>query len=233
MAAIFAATAAGPAVAQGFLKRLSERAIQKVERKAEQAAEDLGGAANMEARGAGTSSGSRNGSASGGRIDAAPVVMTPRAVRGGAPRAEAPGVRASAPATTTTRVEYPSDLPKPAGFEAVKAAFDQFGKVRCPSCEGGYGYDSWPSFPRDPETGKSNGGPGALGRLPIGHVLQWQGAEAKGTLTIVAEKMVGGFRCRTLQYRLVKGNASAERPGLTCWGYSGPFAGSESWNEVY
>jgi hypothetical protein len=69
--------------------------------------------------------------------------------------------------------------------------------------------------------------------MPVGKVHRWEGAESAGSLTVVREEMVGGFRCRRLQYKLVKGSASAERPGLVCWGYANPYAASEGWNEVY
>ncbi len=132
-----------------------------------------------------------------------------------------------------SQVSYPSDLPKPADFAAVKVAFDEFGKDRCHGCEGGYAYDSWPAFPRDEFSGKYNAKGDRMGSWPIGHVHRWKGNVATGTLTVVSEESVGGFKCRRLQYRLQKGAASAERPGLICWGRANQFAGKESWNEVY
>jgi hypothetical protein len=231
------ATTAGPAQAQGFLKRLAERAIQKVEQKAEQAAQDLDGVVESAAGGGGGSASARRGSASGGRASA-PEVMTPRAVRGGAPRAAVPGApdakaSSAAAAGSAGTPKFPSRMSPPAGFEAVKTAYDTFGKVRCMSCEGGYGHDGWPRFPRDELSGKYNETGMRLGAMSIGDIHQWKGAESAGTLTIVAEEIVGGFRCRKLQYRLVKGTASAERPGLVCWGYANAYAASEGWNEVY
>jgi hypothetical protein len=124
-------------------------------------------------------------------------------------------------------------LPRPAGFDAIKAAYTDFGKVDCPSCEGGFGYDSWASFPRDEFSGKYNETGLRLGAMAVGHIHRWKGVESVGTLTVLAEENVGGFRCRRLQYKLVKGKAAAERPGLVCWGYASSIAGSESWNEVY
>jgi hypothetical protein len=147
-----------------------------------------------------------------------------------APAATSEGARRQ-PATTD--VKYPSRMPPPADFAAIKAAYDAFGKVRCHGCEGGYAYDGWASFPRDDYSSKYNGSAQRLGSLAVGHVHRWKGAESTGTLTIVAEDTVNGFRCRRLSYRLTKGGASAERPGLLCWGYANEYAGSESWNEVY
>ncbi len=124
-------------------------------------------------------------------------------------------------------------MPPPADFKGIKAAYDNFGKVRCNSCEGGYAYDGWPSYPRDELSGKYNETGKRLGAMPVGKVHRWEGAESAGSLTVVREETVGGFRCRRLQYKLVKGSASAERPGLVCWGYANPYAASEGWNEVY
>jgi hypothetical protein len=124
-------------------------------------------------------------------------------------------------------------LSQPSDFAARKAAYDRFGRVACPSCEGGFGYDGWPSFPRDALSGKYNEHGQRLGAMSVGHVHRWKGVESVGALTVVAEEDVGGHRCRRLRYTLLKGAASAERPGLVCWGYANPFAGRESWNEVY
>jgi hypothetical protein len=220
--------AAQPAHAFGLLDRLAEKAKRKLEEKAEQA---IGGIENA---GKGAAGDSRGGAPS-PSASAAPTVMTPRAVRGGAPRGDSSATlaRATPSAAPEASVQYSSELPRPAGFEAVKAAFSQFGKVACSSCEGGFGHDSWPSFPRDEFSGKYNETGKRLGAFPVGHVHRWKGVASSGTLTVLAEETVGGLRCKKLQYRLVKGNASADRPGLVCWGYANGFARSEDWNEVY
>jgi hypothetical protein len=228
VAAALLLPAAQPAFGFGLLDKLAEKAKRKLEEKAEQATGRIENAGN------GASGSSREGNSS-RSTPAAPTVMTPRAVRGGATRRDstAPVARSTPAAAPTTSFRYPSELPRPAGFEAVKAAFTDFGKVDCSSCEGGFGYDSWPSFPRDELSGKYNESGKRLGALPVGHVHRWKGAESSGTLTVLAEETVGGFRCKKLQYRLVKGDASADRPGLVCWGYASSFASSEDWNEVY
>lgn len=128
---------------------------------------------------------------------------------------------------------YPSDLPKPAGFAATKEAYMEFGKDDCMSCEGGFAYDGWPAFPRDEYSSKYNGKGDRMGSWPVGYVHRWKGNVSTGTLTVVSEETVEGFRCRRLTYRLTKGQAFAERPGLLCWGQANQFAGKESWNEVY
>jgi hypothetical protein len=131
------------------------------------------------------------------------------------------------------QIKYPSRMSPPLGFATTKAAYDQFGKVRCSSCEGGYAFDGWPKFARDELSGKYNEHGLRLGAMVPGQVHRWNGAEASGTLTVVGEETLGGFRCRHLQYHLTKGGASAERPGLVCWGYGNEYAASENWHEVY
>jgi hypothetical protein len=59
------------------------------------------------------------------------------------------------------------------------------------------------------------------------------GKASVGTLTVVAEEMIGDLRCRRLQYRLVRRKASAERPGLVCWGLGHRSSSEENWHEIY
>lgn len=144
-----------------------------------------------------------------------------------------PQVSAPARASAASSLSYPSEIAKPAGFEAIRRAYDDFGKVACKECEGGFAFDGWAVFPRDDFSGKYNGDAQRIGSWPVGHVHRWTGNESSGTLTVLAEQTISGFRCRTLRYRLAKGSASAERPGLLCWGRLNQFAGKESWVEVY
>jgi len=115
-----------------------------------------------------------------------------------------------------------------------KRAFEQFSRVECGSCEGGYSFDAWAQQAFHSEIrGEYNGWARKLGNLGIGESLSWTGAESQGTLTAVAEETVEGFRCRRLRYRLVRGGVSAERDGLVCWGRLNQYAGSDTWVEVY
>jgi hypothetical protein len=158
----------------------------------------------------------------------ADVVEQPRVMRQGG----VVGSSRAAPARAASYT-YPSDLPDPAGFAAVKEAYMEFGKDDCMSCEGGFAYDGWPVHPRDEYSSKYNGKEERMGSWPVGHVHRWKGNVSTGTLTVVSEETIEGFRCRRLTYRLTKGRAFAERPGLLCWGRANQFAGKESWNEVY
>lgn len=131
-----------------------------------------------------------------------------------------------------TAIRLVSDIPAPADLATQKAAYELFGRVSCTRCEDGMSADGRPKF--DPD--QLSGQPGELalrtGDWPIGHVHQWQGEVAKGSLMVVSQERVEGFRCRRLEYKLTKGAQSVTRPGLICWGASGKSA-AESWHEVY
>lgn len=163
-----------------------------------------------------------------GPEDARPAAEQPRVMRQGTAVSRTRDARAQ-----TASYSYPSELPKPADFDVIKEAYMEFGKDDCMSCEGGYAYDGWPVHPRDEYSSKYNGSAGRMGSWPVGHVHRWKGNVSSGTLTVVSEETVEGFRCRRLSYRLSKGQTYAERPGLLCWGRANSFAGKESWNEVY
>ncbi|MEI4508880.1 hypothetical protein WBQ88_19725 [Sphingopyxis sp. CCNWLW253] len=149
---------------------------------------------------------------------------------------------ASAPETATQRAQrkmaasdakYPSRMTIPDDWKTAKAAYDEFGKVKCMSCEGGYGYSGWPDWPRDEFSGKYNGTEKRLSQFPVGHVYRWSSNGFAGTLTVDGEEQVNGFRCRKMTYRLEKGGKSAARPSLICWGKANEYAGSDSWVGVF
>lgn len=222
-AAVMAAllVAAPSAYAQGFLKRLADRAVSAAERNAERLVEDARDRGEKPAE-----------TGEGGGSDRAPAaVMTPRAVRGGAPRAAAPAPEpAAAPAKP---IRYTGDLPVPPEAEAARAAYNSFGEVDCNDCEGGIDFDGRPKFAFDQFSGQYEERARRAASWPIGHVHRWQGKASAGTLTVVAEATVEGFRCRQLRYRLVKGNRSAERPGLICLGMVSSESSNENWHEIY
>ena len=129
---------------------------------------------------------------------------------------------------------YPNDIPVPAEAKAAKAAFDEFGKVDCSDCEGGYAYDSWARQAFASELrGEYGGWEKKLGALKAGETISWKGSAANGTIRLLAEEKVGGFDCKRLGYELTRKDGSATREGLICWGRSNQFAGSDSWVEVY
>lgn len=129
---------------------------------------------------------------------------------------------------------YPSQMAVPASVKEQIAAFDAFGKVRCSDCEGGYAYESWAKQAYVGELrGEYNGWAKKLGSLALDAKLPWTSGSSRGVITVASEEPVQGFRCRQLRYVLTRGKASAERPGLVCWGKINQYAGSESWVEVY
>lgn len=214
---------ASPAQAQGFLKRLAERAIQTAEQGAERIVEDVGNGDGGSRSEAGGQANRRGGGA--------PPVLTPRAVRSSGPRAAASvAAPVSAPATS---VRYTDDLPRAADAEAAKAAYNKFGEVSCNDCEGGIDFDGRPKFAYDQFSGQYEERARRFGNLPVGHVHRWRGRESTGTITILAEQPLDGFRCKQLRYRLVKGKAVAERPGLICWGLANASSSAENWHEIY
>lgn len=154
----------------------------------------------------------------------------------------APVAGGGTPETSTQRarsemaandVKYPSRMPVPEEWKTAKAAYDEFGKVKCVGCEGGYAFSGWVDWPRDEFSGKYGGTEKRLAAFPIGHVHRWSSNGFAGTLTIDSEEQVNGFRCRKMSYRLEKGGQSAARPGLMCWGKANEYAGSDSWVGVF
>jgi len=129
--------------------------------------------------------------------------------------------------------KYPSRMTIPAEWKTAKTAYDEFGKVKCFGCEGGFAYSGWPDFPRDEFSGKYGGAEKRLSNFAIGHVHRWSSNGFAGTLTINGEEQVNGFRCRKMTYRIEKGGKSAERPSLICWGKANEYAGSDSWVGVF
>ncbi len=143
--------------------------------------------------------------------------------------ADAPDAAAN-PAKAT---RYIDSLRTPPEIEAKKAEYNKFGEVSCNDCEGGIDFDGRPKFSYDQFSGKYNERAARAGSWPVGHVHSWKGKAAKGSLTVTREESVDGFRCRQLEYRLVKGGASASRPGLICFGLANSSSDTEKWHEIY
>lgn len=210
-AAIALAPLCQPAQAQGFFKRLAARTLDKVEQKAE----DVVGEALEGSNGAPS--------------EPAPVEEKAKAADTtpqpeGKPRPE-PEKRKAA--------KYVNDLRTPPDVEAKKAAYNKFGEARCRACEGGIELDGRPKFPYDQYSGKYNERAARAGNWPVGHTHRWKGLESNGTLTVKAEDLVEGFRCRWLEYRLDKGATSITRPGLICYGLANSSSEVENWHEIY
>jgi hypothetical protein len=209
-ASVLLASADG-AHAQGFLKRLADRAAEKVEQNAEKLAGDIiNGSAN-----------SRQDKSSN---DEAPVpVETPQE-----PTAAPPFPGAPAP-----KSRYIDSLKPSPDVEAKKAEYNKFGEVSCNDCEGGIELDGRPTFPFDEFSGRYNERAKRAGSWPIGHIHRWQGRASKGTLTVTSEERVDGFQCRRLEYRLERGGSSVSRPGLICFGLANSSSDVENWHEIY
>jgi hypothetical protein len=156
-----------PAHAQGFLKRLAERAVTRAEQGAERIVEDAG----RRDEAASTPTGSPRTAR--GSEPVQPGVLTPRAVRGSAPRGATPAaVSAPAPAKAA---RYAADLSAPPEAEAAKVAYNAFGEVRCSDCEGGIDFDGLPKFSSDQFSGQWAERAKRIGNWPLSHVRRWQG----------------------------------------------------------
>lgn len=197
--------------AQGFLKRLADRAVEKVEQNAEKLADDI-------------INGSANPRQDKSSDDEAPVpVQTSQ---------ESASAQAR-PAGSAPKARYIDSLKTPPDVEAKKAEYNKFGEVSCNDCEGGIELDGRPSFPFDEFSGRYNERAKRAGSWPVGYVHRWQGRASKGMLTVMAEERVDGFPCRRLEYRLERGGASVSRPGLICLGLANSLSDVENWHEIY
>lgn len=197
--------------AQGFLKRLADRAVEKVEQNAEKLADDI-------------INGSANPRQDKSSDDEAPVPVQ---------TSQEPASAQSPPAGSAPKARYIDSLKTPPDVEAKNAEYNKFGEVSCNDCEGGIELDGRPTFPFDEFSGRYNERAKRAGSWPVGHIHRWQGRDSKGTLTVTAEERVDGFQCRRLEYRLERGGASVSRPGLICLGLANSSSDVENWHEIY
>ncbi len=139
-----------------------------------------------------------------------------------APRRPQPQVMPStnfadpAPINYTPSLDRPSDLRFAPEHAAAKRAYEDFGKVRCNDCEGGYDYETW----------VRNAIPGLtgyqvferrIGGMAVGESLNWTGSRgARYALTIVGEQPIGEWPCKQLKWTADRGSEHAERMGLFC-----------------
>lgn len=134
-------------------------------------------------------------------------------------------------------VNYSSDLRGPYQLEfspeqeGAEAEFDAFNVVPCDDCEGGRAYDSWIKHHVS-----SVSGLGALerriGEMAVGEAIRWDGASgARLALTVIGESPVGDWPCKQVRWSSERGQESAERLGLFCFGKRGDYLG-DGWVEV-
>lgn len=198
--------------AQGFFKRLADRAIEEAEQQTQTIVRET------------IADGLRGGNRKESEADETPS----QEENDGPPDAEV-----SPAAALPEAPAYIDGLKVPAEVEAKKAAYNKFGEVSCSDCEGGIDFDGRPKFPYDQFSGQYGERAKRAGSWSIGHVHRWQGKASTGTLTVLREENVDGFRCRRLEYRLMKGSASASRPSLICWGLANRSSEIENWHEIY
>ena len=115
---------------------------------------------------------------------------------------------------------------------AAKEAFLEFSKFRCNDCEGGYAYDAWAQH--YVKVGyEYNAFQNKVGGLAMGQSITWTGAAATGSITVVGETPIKGWRCKQLKWELKKGAQRAERPGLYCVSPASASSTKENWMEVF
>lgn len=115
--------------------------------------------------------------------------------------------------------------------EGAEAAFDEFNRVACSDCEGGRSYDSWIKHHVP-----SVAGMGALerriGEMAVDEAIRWDGASgARLALTVIGEAPIGAWPCKQVRWSSERGQESAERLGLFCFGKRGDYLG-DGWVEV-
>lgn len=222
-AAALCALFAGPVQAQSFFENLARRA-------AEGATERAVGAVVNGVRGTHEDS---PAASSTDEDTEAPTVMRPRA--GGErdfPVQGATVESGSGPSSwplNALEVSYTGDWEFDPLIEAQIDALHEFAKVRCTGCEGGYSHDSWINHHlqnKDPD-----GVPAMVGRLPVGGVLSWRGIEATGRLEVVSDTSIGRFPCKQVRTVIVRGEETAEAPGLYCKGPTHSFD-RDAWAKV-
>ncbi|RAK65378.1 hypothetical protein [Phenylobacterium kunshanense] len=128
--------------------------------------------------------------------------------------------------TSPMRLEFSPET------KAAKDAFLEFSKVRCNDCEGGYAYDAWAQH--HVKVGyEYNAFHNKVGGLAMGQSITWTGAAATGSITVVGETPIKGWRCKQLKWELKKGTQRAERPGLYCVSPSSAGTAKENWLDVF
>lgn len=212
LAAAFAAGLAGPAEAESFLKSLARQAAQRAAAAA--VAANNGQSAEVQAPAADQDDG---GAA------AEPEAPAETPTTGPTPWPVNAGAR---------NVQYPSQLRFTEALQSEKKAFEEFSKVSCDDCEGGYSYDAWAQhFVR--LDGSYKAWEKKLGALAMGETLSWQGSQSKGAITVVGEQSINGWPCKQLKWTLTKPKGRAERPGLICFAKESSYSGSDSWNIAF
>lgn len=213
-AAALAGAVAGPAHAQSFLKNLAREAAVRAAAAAAAGSSNNSPSTQAPAAAAPTHAG-------GDPQEAEPAADTPS--DGPAPWPVNAGARG---------VQYPSQLRFSTDLQAQKKAFEDFSKVSCDDCEGGYAYDAWAQhFVR--LDGSYKAWEKKLGGLAMGETLSWQGSQSKGAITVVGEQSINGWPCKQLKWTLTKPRANAERPGLICFAKESSYSGSPSWNIAF
>lgn len=121
-----------------------------------------------------------------------------------------------APINFTTAMRNPNDMRFGPEHEAAKKAYQDFGKVDCDDCEGGYAYETWIRHAR-PELMGYMVFERKIGGMAVGETLEWTGSRgARYAMTVVGEQPIGDWPCKQLKWTGDRGAEHAERMGLFC-----------------
>ena len=146
------------------------------------------------------------------------------AAGGARPRALAPERRRAADPARS--VEFSEAL------RQRKADLVAFGKSRCHDCEGGYAYDTSvrllvPGWTRETKPFEQR-----VSGMKPGDSFTWKGQASVGRFEVTGDQRVGAFSLQAGQIRPDPREASAERPGLFCFGKL-EYSTLDEWIEVF
>lgn len=163
-----------------------------------------------------------SGAVNGGRQGSPPPSPQPAAAPPPARQRQEPQIAPAssfadpAPINYTTAMRNPNDMRFGPEHEAAKKAYEDFGKIDCDDCEGGYAYETWIRHAR-PELKGFRVLENRIGGMAIGESLEWTGGRgARYALTVIGAQPVGAWPCKQVKWTGDRGPAHAERMGLFC-----------------
>lgn len=140
--------------------------------------------------------------------------------------------KSAQPARAAT-VAYPSQLPTPPDKAAEIKAYEALAYVRCWDCEGGEQDEGFHGDAFNPSRRQHIDITVMLEAMQPGESRTWSGSEVKGRITKIGEETQSGFRCMRFRLHIDRGDKSAERDKLYCWGRQNQFLTKERWVDVY
>lgn len=151
--------------------------------------------------------------------DNAPAQQPAAAARATAASADGLGADfpAPRPLNFSTGLRRPTQMQFSAADMNAKKAFDEIGRYACPSCEGGYNFDSWVQH-EVPSLWGQYVLENRLGSMAVGEAIRWTGSHTRTVyaITVVDDRSIGQWACKQLKWTGDRGTTHIERPGLIC-----------------